>query len=139
MEWEDLYSEVRKRKVQVLDKKKVVEAVEKYGGLLVLDGKYEKAEQIFKFIYANQKKLLHENEYDQILDLDLNQYDLIVIGCPGLEVPRQAYPKIEEFVLKGGWLLTTDWCIQSIIEPIFPGFIAPSNTELKMMLFLVQL
>ena len=54
MEWEDLYSEVRKRKVQVLDKKKVVKAVEKYGGLLVLDGKYEKAEQIFNFIYANQ-------------------------------------------------------------------------------------
>ncbi len=127
--WEDLYSEVRKRKLQVLDKKKVVQAVEKYGGLLILDGKYEKAEQIFKFIYANQKQLLHENEFDQILDLDLNQYDLIVIGCPGLEVPRQAHPKLEEFVLKGGWLLTTDWCIQSIIEPIFPGYIAPSNTR----------
>jgi len=129
MEWEDLYSEVRKRKLKVLDKKKVVQAVEKYGGLLVLDGKYEKAEEIFNFIYAKDKKLLHEEEFDQILDLDLNQYDLIVIGCPGLEIPGQAHSKIKEFVSKGGWLLTTDWCIQSIIEPIFPGYIAPSSTR----------
>jgi hypothetical protein len=128
-DWEDLYSEVRKRKLKAPEKKKVVQAVEKYGGLLVLDGKYEKAEQIFNFIYAKQKKLLHENEFDQILDIDLNQYDLIVIGCPGLELPRQAHAQIKDFVLNGGHLLTTDWCIQSIIEPIFPGFIAPSKNR----------
>ena len=81
--WEDLYSEVRKRKLKAPEKKKVVQAVEKYGGLLVLEGKYEKAEQIFDFIYANRKTLLYENEFDQILDLDLNQFDLMVIGCPG--------------------------------------------------------
>ncbi|MHA1147773.1 MAG: hypothetical protein ACTSR8_05970 [Promethearchaeota archaeon] len=126
-EWENLYSEVRKRKLEALNKKKVVKKVEKTGGFLALDGKYEKTSLIFQYIYAKNKKILEGKQIERILDWDLTQYDLILIGCPGLDVPREAYPKLKEYVSNGGWLLTTDWVIQSIIEKVFPGFIAPGK------------
>lgn len=126
-EWETLYSEVRRRKIEALNKKKVVKAVEKIGGFLVLEGKYEKASLIFQYIYAKNKKILEGKQINQILDLDLMQYDLILIGCPGLDVPIEAYPTLKAYVSNGGWLFTTDWVIKSIIEKVFPGYIAPGK------------
>ena len=128
-DWQDLYSEVKKRKMQALNKKKVVKAVEKHGGLLILEGKYERAHQIFDYIYAKEKKILEGEEISKILEWDLNQYNLIIIGCPGLDVPTNAFPKLREFVQSGGFLLTTDWVLSSIIDKVFPGYIAPGENR----------
>ena len=128
-DWQDLYSEVKRRKMQAQNKKKIVKAVEKHGGLLILEGKYEKAHQIFDYIYAKDKKILEGDEISKILDWDLNKYNLIIIGCPGLDVPTKAFPKLREYVQSGGWLLTTDWVLTSIIDKVFPGYIAPSENR----------
>ena len=40
MSWKDLYSEVKKRKMEALDKKEVVQAVEKHGKILAISGRY---------------------------------------------------------------------------------------------------
>jgi hypothetical protein len=102
-----------------------VKAVEHHGGLLVIDGVHEKAIEIFDFIYANKKEMLKYNfEIAEIIEWDLNQFNMIIIGCPGSSVPREAYPKLREYVKTGGFLLCTDWCIEYIIENIFPGYIA---------------
>ena len=42
MSWKDLYSEVKKRKMEALDKKEVVQAVEKHGKILAVSGRYER-------------------------------------------------------------------------------------------------
>jgi hypothetical protein len=120
MSWKDLYSEVKKRKMEALNKKDVVEAVEKHGKILAIDGKYEKPKKVIEHMYASTKKVIKENE---IMKINLSLYDVVLIGCPGSDIPYSAHPKIKEFVTNGGYLITTDWAIHSIIENIFPGYI----------------
>lgn len=120
MSWKDLYSEVKKRKMEALNKKDVVQAVEKHGKILAVNGRYEKPKKVIEHMYASLKKVIQEKE---IIKEDLSQYDVLLIGCPGSDIPHASYPKVKDFVMKGGWLITTDWALQSIIENIFPGFI----------------
>ena len=120
MSWKDLYSEVKKRKMEALNKKDVVQAVEKHGKILAVNGRYEKPKKVIEHMYASLKNVIREKE---IMKEDLARYDVVLIGCPGSDIPHAAYPKVKDFVMNGGWLITTDWAIQSIIENIFPGFV----------------
>jgi hypothetical protein len=120
MSWKDLYSEVKKRKMEALNKKDVVDAVEKHGKILAVSGKYEKPKKIVEHMYASMKKVVKEKE---IMKENLSLYDVLLIGCPGSDIPHAAYPKVKDFVNNGGWLITTDWALKSIIENIFPGYI----------------
>ncbi|TFG20562.1 MAG: hypothetical protein EU533_06055 [Promethearchaeota archaeon] len=119
--WKDLYSEVKQRKMEALNKKDVVNAVEKHGKILAVSGRYEKPEKVVDHMYAAKHETIKPKS---IMKYNLNEYDVVLIGCPGDEIPHSAFPKISEFVnLNGGWLITTDWAIKNIIEIIFPGFI----------------
>ncbi|HEC36894.1 MAG TPA: hypothetical protein ENI29_01575 [bacterium] len=120
MSWKDIYSEVKKRKMEALDKKDIVQAVEKHGKILAVNGRYEKPKKVIGHMYAFLKKVINEKE---VIKENLSRYDVILIGCPGNALPHASHPKIRDFVINGGWLMTTDWAIRSIIENIFPGFI----------------
>jgi len=120
MSWKDLYSEVKKRKMEALDKKDIVQAVEKHGKILAVTGRYEKPKKVIEHMYASLKKVISEKE---IMKEDLTLYDVVFIGCPGSDIPYASHPKVRDFVMNGGWLITTDWAIRSIIENIFPGYI----------------
>ncbi len=121
MSWKDLYSEVKQRKMEALNKKDVVKAVEKHGKILCINGKFEKPKKVVNNLYAAEKKIIPPRDS---LKFDLNRYDLVIIGCPGSEIPTAAYNKIRDYVtINGGWILTTDWAIRSIIENVFPGYI----------------
>ena len=120
MSLKDIYSEVKKRKMEALDKKDVVEAVEKHGKILAVNGRYEKPKKIIEHMYASLKKVVKEKE---IMKENLLQYDVVLVGCPGSDIPFAAHPKIKDFVMNGGWLITTDWALKSVIETIFPGYI----------------
>ena len=120
MSWKDLYSEVKKRKMEALDKKDVVQAVEKHGKIIAVSGRYEKPKKVIEHMYASVKKVIREKE---IMKEDLSLYDVVLIGCPGSDIPNASHPKVRDFVMNGGWLITTDWAIRSIIENIFPGYI----------------
>mgnify|MGYP006289981759 CR=1 FL=1 len=122
MSYKDLYSEVKKRKMEALNKKDVVKAVEKHGKMLFIDGKFEKAKKIYKEIYGNHDLIKRKNLSD-VVATDFSKYDVVLVGRPGNNVPTAAHPKLRDYVAKGGWLITTDWCIRSIVEPIFPGYI----------------
>ena len=119
--WKDLYSEVKQRKMEALNKKDVVKAVEKHGKILAIKGRYEKPEKVVDHMYAAKHETIKPN---QIMKYNLNEYDVVLIGCPGDEIPHSAFPKVSEYVnLNGGWLITTDWALKHIIETIFPGYI----------------
>jgi len=120
MSWKDLYSEVKKRKMEALDKKEVVQAVEKHGKILAVTGRYEKPKKVIEHMYASLKKVIREKDF---MKEDLSLYDVVLIGCPGSDIPYASHPKVRDFVLNGGWLITTDWALRSIIENIFPGYI----------------
>ena len=109
--WKDIYSEVKKRKMEALNKNNVVKAVEKHGKILAVDGRFEKPKKIIQHMYASEKKIIKPND---ILKTNLNLYDVVLIGCPGKADTLQSsivQSKIREFVSNGGWLLTTDWCL----------------------------
>jgi hypothetical protein len=120
MSLKDIYSEVKKRKMEALNKQDVVKAVEQHGKILAISGRYEKPKKIVEHMYASLKKVVKEKE---IMKENLSQYDVVLIGCPGSDIPHAAYPKVKDFVMNGGWLITTDWALNSIIENIFPGYI----------------
>jgi hypothetical protein len=132
MSWKDLYSEVKKRKMEALNKKDIVKAVEKHGKILAIEGKFEKPEEIIKNMYVSEYKIIKYEKKEkyknrminEILNVDFNLYDVVLIGCPGDEIPFSAHHKIHDYVVNhGGWLITTDWAIKFIIETIFPGYI----------------
>jgi len=123
-DWKDLYSEVRKRKMQALNKENVVKAVEKHGKILAFEGQYEKPETVLQHMYASEKQFIERGDIRRkIKKIEFGAYDIILIGCPGKKVPHKEFPRLKDYVLNGGWLITTDWAIESIIEPIFPGYI----------------
>ena len=118
--WKDLYSEVKKRKLEALNKKDVVKAVEQHGKILAINGRFEKPKKVIDHMYASVKKVIKPED---VLKIDLNRYDVVLIGCPGDKIPSAAHPKIKNYVLNGGWLLTTDWVIRTIVELNFYGYI----------------
>lgn len=120
MSWKDLYSEVKKRKMQALNKGNVVKAVEEHGKVLCINGRFEKPKKIIKNLYAAKKKIIDPSD---VLKHDLNKYDLVIVGCPGDQILPAALLRLKQYVIQGGWVLTTDWCIKFVIETMFPGYI----------------
>ncbi|MFX1259555.1 MAG: PHD finger domain-containing protein, partial [Promethearchaeota archaeon] len=84
-------------------------------------------------MYASEYKIISnkQKKINEILYLDLNQYDIILIGCPGKEIPLTAHGKIRDYVSNGGWLITTDWALFYIIELVFPGYIRWNKIKTK--------
>ena len=132
MSWKDLYSEVKKRKMEALNKKDVVKAVEQHGKILAIEGKFEKPEAILKNMYVSEYKLIKYGESkknqqrmaNEIMNTDLNKFDVVLIGCAGKNIPSSAHPKIQDYVRNnGGWVITTDWAVKFILEDIFPGYV----------------
>jgi hypothetical protein len=58
----------------------------------------------------------------ELSELALDKFKAIVIDCAG-EVPQAAIQKVRDFVASGGYLLTTDWALQNVLERAFPGFV----------------
>lgn len=48
---------------------------------------------------------------------------VLVVNCAG-EVPREVIQKIRDFVIQGGYLLSTDWSLNNLVEKAFPNYIA---------------
>jgi len=118
--WKDLYSEVKKRKMEALNKKDVVKAVEKHGKILAISGRFEKPKKVIQHMYASVKKVIKPED---VLKTNLEQYDLVLVGCPGDKIPYTAHSKIKNYVSNGGWILSTDWALKTIVERIFIGYI----------------
>jgi hypothetical protein len=43
----------------------------------------------------------------------------VLVNCPG-RIGEKAVKKLRDFVEAGGFLFTTDWAVQNVIEPAFP-------------------
>jgi hypothetical protein len=81
-EWKDLYSEVRKRKMEALNKKDVVKAVEKYGKILAIEGEYEKPKKVLEHMYASEKEFMKERKISKDLKkINIDKFDVVLIGC----------------------------------------------------------
>lgn len=59
----------------------------------------------------------------------LGEFDVVLVGCPGIFDRADTWRKaIRNYVERGGHLVTTDWCLQNLIEDTFPATIRRSGT-----------
>jgi len=90
----------------------------KESSIIIVAGAYDKIELVLDLIKV-PFILIQPHEVSQI---ELNPEQILIINCPG-NVNDDALPKIKEFVNKGGFLFTTDWTLQNILEKIFPKYL----------------
>ncbi len=55
-------------------------------------------------------------------DTDLSGTKILVVNC-GANLNADALKKVRKFVQDGGYLLTTDWALDSCLEKAFPGYV----------------
>jgi SAM-dependent methyltransferase len=55
-------------------------------------------------------------------DYPLEQAKVLIINCSGT-VPRESLQRIRDFVAHGGYLLSTDWALDNLVQKAFPGYI----------------
>ena len=51
---------------------------------------------------------------------DWKRMQVLLVNCPG-QLPPDAMRKIPAWVREGGYLVTTDWALKHVLEPLFPG------------------
>lgn len=58
----------------------------------------------------------------KLSETNLNNTKIIVINCEG-HLPMEALLQLRRFVAMGGFLLTTDWALDNVVDKAFPGII----------------
>ncbi len=52
-------------------------------------------------------------------EVDLRRVKIVVVNCEG-HLPNEAILSLRNYVAMGGYLLTTDWALQNVVERAFP-------------------
>jgi len=52
-------------------------------------------------------------------ELNLDRVKIVVVNCEG-HLPNEAILSLRRYVAMGGYLLTTDWALQNVVEKAFP-------------------
>ena len=86
--------------------------------IIIVAGSYDKIELVLNLIKV-PFVLIQPDEVGQI---ELKPDQILIINCPG-QIDEGALVKVQTFVKQGGFLLTTDWALQNILEKIFPKFV----------------
>lgn len=98
------------------EKARVIERARKDGRLLAVRGSMDYVEKVLPYCYAAEKIVVDPGSKPP----ELSGFDAIFIGCPGeLNLHDWKRPLIM-FVKDGGVLLTTDWCLENVIQKLFP-------------------
>ncbi len=58
----------------------------------------------------------------QLTRIGLSRAKVLVINCAGT-LDRNSLQGIRDFVMRGGYLLTTDWALQNMLGQTFPGYV----------------
>jgi hypothetical protein len=59
---------------------------------------------------------------DKLVQTDLSGSKILVINC-GCELSAASIQCVRQFVSKGGYLLSTDWALDSCLKKAFPGYV----------------
>ena len=96
-----------------------LESIEK-SDVIIVKGQYDFIEQVFDSVGL---------PYTLISMSDLERFKLdpkqsLLINCPGIieDNSKKIIENIKSFVRNGGFLLTTDWSLRNVLEPVFPDF-----------------
>jgi hypothetical protein len=60
--------------------------------------------------------------------IDWDRLEVLLVSCPG-HLPQAALDRIGPWVRAGGYLLTTDWALKHVIEPLFPDTVRHNGRQ----------
>lgn len=60
--------------------------------------------------------------------VDWSRLEVLLVSCPG-HLPRAALDRIGPWVRRGGYLLTTDWALKHVLEPLFPNTVRHNGRQ----------
>lgn len=86
--------------------------------IIIVAGSYDKVEMVLDMIKVPYVLI----QPDEVGQIELKPNQILIINCPG-NVYEEALTKVQNFVKQGGFLFTTDWALQSILEKIFPKYV----------------
>lgn len=122
----ELYAQAKELKAKKYGRRLIIQAVEEKGRMLVLDSNWDKPFTVLKFAYGNIDNGFTNQLFTKFSPDD---YDFIVIGCSAGDLPQKE--KLAAYVKNGGWILTTDWALETIVTPVFPGTIYFNKDEMQ--------
>jgi hypothetical protein len=115
-----VFDDVVRDKVRAVpDKARVIEEARRSGRLLAVRGSMDYIEKVLPHCYASEKVVLEPTSMPPVL----TDFDVVFVGCPGHINTKAWSGPLYDFLELGGILVTTDWCLGNLIEPIFPGMI----------------
>lgn len=91
--------------------------------LVVISDKYDQAERTLESL-GLPYNIMPKKNFDAY---DLSAAQVVIIDCGPNNLSFNSAIKIRDFVMRGGYLLTTDWMIDRLDQHVFPGFIAWSG------------
>ncbi len=90
--------------------------------VVAVRGGYDKLDLV---LGATGVPFLHVDP-DQVGQLDWTVLQVLFVNCPG-QLRDDALQRLGPWVRRGGYLVTTDWAVKHVIEPLFPGTIRHSG------------
>ena len=88
----------------------------KESDVIIVTGSYDHGQVIFELVGIPYSVVGPED----VAGLDLRDDQILFINCPG-NIEGRGLEKIKSFVNNGGMLVTTDWALKNVLEPIFPN------------------
>jgi hypothetical protein len=60
---------------------------------------------------------------NEFRDYHMDRAKVLIINCAGF-MNRDCQQRVRDFVTRGGYLLTTDWALDNVLQGAFPGYLA---------------
>lgn len=86
--------------------------------LVVIDGTYDHIHLVLHYLKLPFVRLNHQ----QLLTAELKPHQTVFVNCAS-SFPPEGARKLATFVAQGGQLITTDWALEKVLEPAFPGVV----------------
>ncbi|MFV2015363.1 MAG: hypothetical protein ACC656_08045, partial [Candidatus Heimdallarchaeota archaeon] len=91
--------------------------------VIVIEGQYDH----IHLVLEHSKIPFTRIQPSQLENLELRSDQTVFVNCTG-SFDTDLARKLNTFVNSGGQLITTDWCLRSVLEPGFPGYVEYNNT-----------
>ncbi len=86
--------------------------------LIVVEGQYDHIEDVLHSAGMPFSAI----SADRLERAKLRPDQIVFVNCPG-HISAKAIRRLEQFVRQGGFLFTTDWALEHVLEPAFPGYV----------------
>lgn len=89
--------------------------------VFVVRGEHDHIEKVLRFLELPFQ--LVDPLYVNKADFGFGSANTVFVNCAGSKLNRTGLTHIRDYVESGGKLVTTDWAVEHVIQPLFPGTI----------------